>query len=130
LSVLRILGLFDRPADEKAFGALLKSPAIPGLTESLTDLSPTEWRTILAKLSKTIWQLRRKCLIIVKEPPITFPPRIRLLTPELFAKVFTNERMGIEISHEERETRRDEFVTSALSPCVIRLIIPGSCVWR
>ena len=41
LSVLRMLGLFDRPADEKALEALLKSPAIPGLTESLTDLSPT-----------------------------------------------------------------------------------------
>ena len=52
LSVLRMLGLFDRPADEKALGALLKSPAIPGLTESLTDLSPTEWRTILAKLRR------------------------------------------------------------------------------
>ena len=42
LSVLRILGLFDRPADEKALSALLKSPAIPGLTESLINLSPTE----------------------------------------------------------------------------------------
>ena len=52
LSVLRMLGLFDRPADEKALGALLKPPAIPGLTESLTDLSPTEWRTILAKLRR------------------------------------------------------------------------------
>ena len=52
LSVLRMLGLFDRPADEKAIAALLKPPAIPGLTESLTDLSPTEWRTILAKLRR------------------------------------------------------------------------------
>ena len=52
LSVLRMLGLFDRPADEKALEALLKSPAIPGLTESLTDLSPTEWRTILARLRR------------------------------------------------------------------------------
>jgi tetratricopeptide (TPR) repeat protein len=52
LSVLRMLGLFDRPADEKALAALLKSPAIPGLTESLTDLSPTEWRTILARLRR------------------------------------------------------------------------------
>jgi len=50
LSVLRMLGLFDRPAVEKALGALLKSPAIPGLTESLTNLSPTHWRTVLAKL--------------------------------------------------------------------------------
>jgi hypothetical protein len=52
LAVLRMLGLFDRPADEKALGALLKPPAIWGLTESLIDLSPTEWRTILAKLRR------------------------------------------------------------------------------
>ncbi len=52
LSVLRMLGLFDRPADEKAIAALLESPAITGLTESLTDLSRTEWRTILAKLRR------------------------------------------------------------------------------
>ena len=52
LSVLRMLGLFDRPADEKALAVLLKSPAIPDLTESLTDLSPSEWRTILAKLRR------------------------------------------------------------------------------
>src|SRR5271157_4675046 len=52
LAVLRMLGLFDRPADEKALGALLKSPAIPGLTESLTNLRPTAWRTILAKLRR------------------------------------------------------------------------------
>jgi serine/threonine protein kinase len=52
LAVLRMLGLFDRPADEQTFGVLLKSPAIPGLTESLTDLRPTEWQTILAKLRR------------------------------------------------------------------------------
>jgi serine/threonine protein kinase/predicted ATPase len=52
LSVLRILGLFDRPADEKALEVLLKPPAIRDLTESLTDLSPTEWRTILARLRR------------------------------------------------------------------------------
>jgi tetratricopeptide (TPR) repeat protein len=52
LALLCMLGLFDRPADEKALGALLKSPAIPGLTESLTDLRPTEWQMILAKLRR------------------------------------------------------------------------------
>src|SRR6202048_3828335 len=61
LAVLRMLGLFDRPADEKALGALLKSPAIPGLTESLTDLRPTEWQTILAKL-------RRARLLAAEDP--------------------------------------------------------------
>jgi predicted ATPase len=52
LSILRMLGLFDRPADERALGALLKRPAIRGLTETLTDLSLTERRMILAKLRR------------------------------------------------------------------------------
>ncbi|MGA8655144.1 MAG: hypothetical protein WB586_03275 [Chthoniobacterales bacterium] len=45
-----MLGLFDRPADEKVIGVLLRPPGITGLTEPLIDLSPTAWRTILAKL--------------------------------------------------------------------------------
>jgi len=52
LSVLRILGFFDRPADEKALEAVLEPPAIPGLTEFLTGLSQTKWRTILAGLRR------------------------------------------------------------------------------
>jgi hypothetical protein len=52
LSVLRMLGLFDRPADERVLEALLKPPAILGLTESLTDSSPGEWRTIIARLRR------------------------------------------------------------------------------
>ena len=42
LAVLRLLGLFDRPADERALGALLKPPAIPGLSEPLTGLRPSQ----------------------------------------------------------------------------------------
>ena len=61
LSVLRMLGLFDRPADERALGALLKPPAIRGLTESLTDLSSTEWRTIFARL--------RRARLLAREDP-------------------------------------------------------------
>jgi serine/threonine protein kinase len=61
LSVLRMLGLFDRPADEKVIGVLLKSPAIPGLTESLTDLSSSEWRAILSRL-------RRARLLVAEDP--------------------------------------------------------------
>src|SRR5215468_7613988 len=52
LAILRMLGLFDRPADEQTFNVLLKSPVIPGLTESLTDLRPSEWQTILPKLRR------------------------------------------------------------------------------
>src|SRR6202030_2903765 len=61
LSLLRILGLFDRPADERALGALLSPPAIRGLTELLTDLSPIEWRTILGRL-------RRARLLSAQDP--------------------------------------------------------------
>src|ERR1700680_490470 len=52
LSILRMLGLFDRLADEKALRALLNPPAIRGLTESLIDLGPTEWRTRLARVRR------------------------------------------------------------------------------
>jgi serine/threonine protein kinase len=52
LSVLRMLGLFDRPADEKTLEVLLNPPVIHGLTESLTYLSPTDWRAILARLRR------------------------------------------------------------------------------
>jgi serine/threonine protein kinase len=52
LSILRMLGLFDRPADRKALLALLKPPLIPGITESLANLSPIKWRTILAQLRR------------------------------------------------------------------------------
>jgi hypothetical protein len=60
-AILRMLGLFDRPADEQTFGVLLESPAIPGLTESLTDLHPTEWQIILAKL--------RRARLLAREDP-------------------------------------------------------------
>ena len=61
LAILRMLGLFDRPADEQTFGVLLKSPSIPGFTESLTDLDRTEWQTILAKL--------RRASLLAREDP-------------------------------------------------------------
>jgi serine/threonine protein kinase/predicted ATPase len=61
LSLLRILGLFDRPVDERVLAALLKPPAIIGLTEPLANLTPTEWRTLLARL-------RRARLLAAEDP--------------------------------------------------------------
>jgi hypothetical protein len=52
LAILRMLGLFDRPVDEQTCSVLLKSPAIAGLTDSLTDLRPSERQPILAKLRR------------------------------------------------------------------------------
>ena len=61
LSVLRVLGLFDRPADEKALAELLKPPAIRGLTEPLVDLDPIKWRAVVARL-------RRARLLAAEDP--------------------------------------------------------------
>ena len=85
LSVLRMLGLFDRPADDKALGALLKSPAIPDLTESLTDLNPTEWRSILARL-------RRARLLAGEDPHNPGQLDTHPLVREYFGEQFRNQR--------------------------------------
>ena len=61
LSVMRILGLFDRPADPRVIDVLLEAPAIPGLTESLLDLGQIEWQAVLARL-------RRARLLAGKDP--------------------------------------------------------------
>ncbi|MGB7790734.1 MAG: hypothetical protein WBL39_05950 [Terrimicrobiaceae bacterium] len=87
LSVLRILGLFDRPADEKALEALLKPPSIPGLTESLTDLSSTEWRTILARL-------RRARLLAGEDPHNRGQLDAHPLVREYFGEQLRGQQMG------------------------------------
>ncbi|HEV7644785.1 MAG TPA: restriction endonuclease [Pyrinomonadaceae bacterium] len=52
LAVLRLLGLFDRPADAANIKALRAKPAIPGLTDTLLDLKEREWKQVLAKLRR------------------------------------------------------------------------------
>jgi hypothetical protein len=43
LSILRLLGLFDRPAEPDCISALCAAPAIPGLTDALVNLTPADW---------------------------------------------------------------------------------------
>jgi len=50
LAVLRLLGLFDRPADPKALEALQARPAMPGLTEPLMELEEEAWHLALSNL--------------------------------------------------------------------------------
>ena len=85
VSVLRMLGLFDRPADKRALGALLKAPAIRGLTESLTDLSPTEWRAILSRL-------RRARLLAAEDPQNPGDLDTHPLVREYFGKQLQSQR--------------------------------------
>jgi hypothetical protein len=85
LSVLRMLGLFDRSVEEKALGVLLNPPAITGLTELLTDTDSTEWRTILARL-------RRARLISGEDPHNPGHLDTHPLVREYFGEQLRNQR--------------------------------------
>jgi hypothetical protein len=50
LAVLRLLGLFDRPASKGCLAALRREPAITGLTEPLVGLARREWAMISRRL--------------------------------------------------------------------------------
>jgi tetratricopeptide (TPR) repeat protein len=50
LAILRLLGLFDRPAEAGALNALRAAPAIQGLTESIVILSEEDWQLATATL--------------------------------------------------------------------------------
>jgi hypothetical protein len=50
LAILRLLGLFDRPAEAAALKALRATPPIPGLTELLVALSHEDWNFATATL--------------------------------------------------------------------------------
>jgi class 3 adenylate cyclase len=51
LAALRLLGLFDRPADARCLEALRRAPAIPGLTEPLVGLGQADWNVTLSFLA-------------------------------------------------------------------------------
>lgn len=52
VELLRMLGLFDRPADSQAINALRAAPPIPGLTDEIQKLSESEWLRLVRKLRK------------------------------------------------------------------------------
>jgi serine/threonine protein kinase len=52
VSVLRILGLFDRPVDEATVRVLLRQPIVEGINDSLINRSSSEWKATLARLRR------------------------------------------------------------------------------
>jgi hypothetical protein len=61
LAALRLLGLFDRPAQPRAIAALRAKPAIPGLTEPLVYLREEDWQLAL-------FNLREQGLLLPADP--------------------------------------------------------------
>jgi len=51
LALLRLLGLFDRPADSGCLKALRAEPVIPSLTEPIVGLSEAQWNLAVTRLS-------------------------------------------------------------------------------
>jgi tetratricopeptide (TPR) repeat protein len=52
LAVLRLLGLFDRPAIATSLAALQAEPIIPGLTEPLVGITEEDWNLTLSELEE------------------------------------------------------------------------------
>nr|VFK51865.1 MAG: AAA ATPase domain-containing protein [Candidatus Kentron sp. TUN] len=50
LTILHLLSFFDRPAPDDALAALRRAPAIPGLTDSLVDITQEDWNIALESL--------------------------------------------------------------------------------
>ncbi len=59
LGILRLLGLFDRPADSGCLSALRKKPKIKRLTEPLVGITDAQWNITLSRL--------RECGLISSE---------------------------------------------------------------
>jgi tetratricopeptide (TPR) repeat protein len=49
-AVMRMVGLFDRPASGDCLRALRDKPAIPGLTDAIVNLDDREWGRIVTRL--------------------------------------------------------------------------------
>jgi tetratricopeptide (TPR) repeat protein len=59
IEALRLLGLFDRPADGPSIAALRKAPAIAGLTNHIHESVEADWLRAVQRL--------RKCKLIAEE---------------------------------------------------------------
>jgi hypothetical protein len=56
LAVLRLLGLFDRPATHKCLKALRQKPEISGFNDRLVQLTDSQWQLSLTRLSRaSLW---------------------------------------------------------------------------
>ena len=88
LAVLRLLGLFDRPARPDCIAELRQAPAIENLTEPLIDLSEDDWHIMLNDLERagliTLFAYEPKRLMGYSEPLVQMAMLIGLGQPEEF----------------------------------------------
>ncbi|TEU11308.1 MAG: TIR domain-containing protein [Anaerolineales bacterium] len=91
VELLRMLGLFDRPAKAEEIAALRAAPPIPGLTEHIQPLSEAGWLRLLDKL--------RQARLIA--------PQSRHLPDTLYAHPLVREHFGQQLQQEHPEAWRE-----------------------
>jgi len=82
LALLRLMGLFDRPADAGCLAALRREPVIAGLTEPLVGLAEEDWSDTVANLTE--------CGLIA--PSSSFSLDAHPLIREYFARQLREQR--------------------------------------
>jgi len=92
LALLRLTGLFDRPADAACWQALLRPPVLPGLTDALIELDMAEHKRAFSRLDKakllTINQNKAGQLLTVDAHPLVykyFAVKLRSTYPEAWS---------------------------------------------
>lgn len=95
LAILRLLGLFDRPATPDCLDALRQAPAIDGLTDSLVPLTDAQWTLAVTRLVR---------LGFVEEQPWE-PPRIAGYSEEEAGRV---KAEGIWLAEAQPQENADE----------------------
>jgi hypothetical protein len=95
LAILRLLGLFDRPAEANCLAALRKPPAIAGLTEPLADVEEDDWNIAVTQLAElglisppSSFIIHHSSLII---HPSSFPLDAHPLVRDYFARQVQRE---------------------------------------
>jgi tetratricopeptide (TPR) repeat protein len=112
VEVLRLLGLFDRPATKAAIDALTTKPAIPGLTDRLVVLNESGWQGLLARLRATgmIAPRRRDSPELEKLDRWLamglVPPASLLMAEEIDAHPLLREHFGAELREAHPEVWR------------------------
>ncbi len=98
LAVLRLLGLFDRPAGAGCLAALREEPVIPGLTEPLVGLNNDDWNYTVSNLVEC-----RLISLYEDNPPTTDN---RLPTTTLDAHPLVREYFARQLREQQPEAWR------------------------
>ncbi len=101
--ILRLVGLFDRPAEPGPLSVLRQPPAVPGLTERLQNLSECEWNLALDNL-------RQARLLDPKDPSQPGTLDCHPLIREHFAEKLKATALA---AWQEAHTRLYEYYKSA-----------------